>query len=65
MNEETANKLKNNPHYQMTAKQKREAREFDKKPMRKFGDVETHDATPEIHKPQVKRSKSGKKSKKS
>lgn len=57
MNEETLKRLKKNPYYKMNSKQKKEEEELTKEPMRKFGDVEIHNDTPEIHKVKIIRKK--------
>lgn len=63
MNKETLDRLKNNPHYKLSSKQKEEAKSIERKPMKKFGDVEIHNNTPPIQKDKIVRK--GKNDKKS
>lgn len=54
MNEATIKRLKSNPFYKPSEKQKMEMEE---KPLEEFGDVRIHNDSPTIHKPRVIRSK--------
>lgn len=48
MNKATLDRLKNNPHYVMSEKQRREADEESRQSMIEFGEVQTHDASFEM-----------------
>jgi hypothetical protein len=45
MDAETLEKLKNNPHYKMSAKQKEELRQLERKPMVEFGVPPVHNTS--------------------
>jgi hypothetical protein len=42
MNIQTLLKLKNNPHYKMSAEQERQLADYEKPPMIRFGKPQTH-----------------------
>jgi GH43 family beta-xylosidase len=49
MNRETYERIKANPFYKPSPKQRKEMLEFEKKPMAEFGVINKHDTTFEKH----------------
>jgi len=55
MNYHALLKLKNNPHYRLSDKQKRQLAQYENDPVVLFGIVEKHDNTFEQHKVKVRK----------
>lgn len=62
MNKATADRLKNNPHYKLSAAQEIEADQFAEPKAVEFGAVPMHNQSVPLHNPEIpRRARSGKK----